>query len=84
MKIQFQEYLQFENAEYIDILNFGISKQIFENLGFVKLNINDDLIIPNYFEPFIRENHELNCAYRSKGDYVFFKADADQDRPSIL
>ena len=81
---QFQEYLQFENAEYIDILNFGISKQIFENLGFVKLNINDDLIIPNYFEPFIRENHELNCAYRSKGDYVFFKADADQDRPSIL
>jgi hypothetical protein len=81
---QFQELLQVENAEYIDILNFGIQKEVFDNLGFQKLSFESDLIIPNYFEPFIRENIEINCAYKSQNDYVFFKADADQDRPSIL
>ena len=81
---QFQEVLQIENAEYIDILNFGISKEVFYKIGFQKLNIKDDIIIPNYFEPFVRENIELNCAYRSQLDYVLFKADADQDRPSII
>ena len=81
---QFQELLDFEKAEYIDFLNYGIPKEIFEKLGFQKLNVNSELLIPNYFEPFVRENQELNCALRSKSDYVFFKADADQDRPSIL
>jgi hypothetical protein len=81
---QFQEVLQIENAEYIDILNFGISNEVFHKIGFQKLNIKDDIIIPNYFEPFVRENIEINCAYRSDLDYVIFKADADQDRPSIV
>ena len=47
-------------------------------------NIKDDIIIPNYFEPFVRENIEINCAFRSQLDYIIFKADADQDRPSII
>jgi len=81
---QFQEVLQIENAEYIDILNFGISKEVFYKIGFQKLNIKDDIIIPNYFEPFVRENIEINCAFRSQLDYIIFKADADQDRPSII
>jgi hypothetical protein len=81
---QFQEILQIENAEYIDILNFGISNDIFYKIGFKKLYIKDNIIIPTYFEPFIQENIEINCAYSSESDYVIFKADADQDRPSIL
>lgn len=80
----FQEILKEEGSEYIDILNFGISKNVFSKIGFKKLNVKDVLIIPNYFEPFIRENKEINCAYRSQYKYVFFKADADQDRPSII
>ncbi len=81
---QFQEILYNENAEYIDILNYGISQEIFQRIGFKKLSINDNIIIPNYFEPFVNENIEINCAYRSESEYVIFKADADQDRPSII
>ena len=81
---QFQKILQDEKAEYIDILNFGIPDNIFLNIGFKKLLICNDLVIPNYFEPFLRKNIEINCAYISKKEYVIFKADSDQDRPSII
>ena len=81
---QFQEVLQIEKAEYIDILNFGISEEVFVKIGFNKLDVKGDLVIPNYFEPFLRENIEINCAHRSTGEYVIFKADSDQDRPSII
>ena len=81
---QFQEILYNESAEYIDILNFGISDEIFLKIGFTKLDVKGQIIIPNYFEPFQRENIEINCAYRSTNEYVIFKADSDQDRPSIL
>ena len=81
---QFQEILEFENVEYIDILNFGIDNIVFNNIGFQKLDTKGNIIIPNYFEPFLRENIEINCAYRSTDNYVIFKADADQDRPSII
>lgn len=81
---QFQNILNKENAEYIDILNFGIAEEIFYKLGFNKLDVKGNMIIPNYFEPFLRENIEINCAYRGTDEYVIFKADSDQDRPSIL
>lgn len=81
---QFQEILHFENAEYIDILNFGIPEIIFIKLGFYKLDVKGNLVIPNYFEPFLQENIEINCAYKCTGEYIIFKADSDQDRPSIL
>lgn len=81
---QFQEILYNENAEYIDLLNFGLPEKVFFNIGFNKLDLKGNLIIPNYFEPFIQENIEINCAYKSSHNYVIFKADADQDRPSIL
>ena len=81
---QLQNIMNFENAEYIDILNFGIDEQVFYKLGFNKLDVKGELIIPNYFEPFLRQNIEINCAFRGNGEYVIFKADSDQDRPSIL
>jgi hypothetical protein len=80
----FQELLNNEKAEYIDLLNFGLDSKIFDILGFKKLDINGLNIIPNYFEPFLQKNIEINCAYRSIDNYVIFKADADQDRPSII
>ena len=81
---QFQEILHNEKAEYIDILNFGIAEEIFFKLGFSKLDVKGNMILPNYFEPFQRENIEINCAFRGISEYVFFKADSDQDRPSII
>lgn len=81
---QFQNIMKIENVEYIDILNFGIAEGIFYKLGFNKLDVKGKMIIPNYFEPFLPENIEINCAFRGLGEYVIFKADSDQDRPSIL
>lgn len=77
-----QRYLQDQNAEYIDLMNTGIDQTVFEELGFMKKGSND--IIPNYFEPFLRENIEVAFAYRGYKDYIFFKGDSDQDRPNMI
>lgn len=83
----FQEMLQDSDAEYIDLVNYGIDEAIIEAWGFDKLDTSsNELVIPEYFEPFVRENHLLNYAYKSKEDIkvVIFKGDADQDRPNII
>ena len=79
-----QQLLNLEQAEYLDMMNFGVKQEIICNLGFECLDVHSDIVIPNYFEPFLQSNVEIHCAYRSKDDYVMFKADADQDRPSIV
>lgn len=78
--------LLYENkCEYIDFMNYGIPEKVFIGMGFNKLDINGSLIIPNYFEPFVQCNVQINLAYRANySDYVIFKGDSDQDRPNIL
>lgn len=82
----FQKILTLENAEYIDCLNYGIPEEIFERIGFSILDLNqEDIIIPNYFEPFLQKNIKIEFAYKSSFEnYVIFKGDSDQDRPNIL
>jgi len=79
----FISILQRYNSEYIDCLNYGIPEQQFIDWGF---NLrNQQTIIPNYFEPFLDENVDILFAYKSEEpDYVIFKGDGDQDRPSVL
>ena len=84
LKSQILDILKAESAEYIDIMNYGISSNVFKELGFEQLDVNGDLIIPNYFEPFVQKNIVNHCTYKSANDYVMFKADGDQDRPSII
>ena len=81
---QLQLLLIEEDAEYIDFLNFGFDKSIFEQMGFQELDFNDDLIIPNYFEPFEQKNVKVELAYKANFQYIAFKGDADQDRPTLL
>lgn len=75
--------LQSHNSEYIDCLNYGISEKLFFDCGF---NLrNPDVIIPNYFEPFLQENIDILFAYKSKNpNYIIFKGDSDQDRPNKI
>lgn len=73
-----------EGAEYIDIMNHGISESVFEELGFEHLDVEGATVIPNYFEPFIQQNITIYCAYRGHANYVMFKGDSDQDRPNII
>lgn len=80
----FQRILLKYDAEYIDLLNFGISENVFKRIGFHKLDFSGPYVIPNYFEPFVRENIKLYFTYKSKQAYTIFKGDADQDRPNII
>lgn len=81
---QFQGVLSEENAEYIDCLNYGISEELFMKMGFNKLYVEGENIIPTYFEPFEKRNVAIEFAYRSSSSYMIFKGDSDQDRPNIL
>lgn len=79
----FQNILHESGCEYVDFLCFGIGDAVFQNMGFDKLDPEqDELIIPNYFEPFEAKNIVINGAYKPAERYCMFKADADQDRPS--
>lgn len=71
-------------CEYFDCLNYGISDSVFVSHGFSRLSGDDGVVIPNYFEPFVRENVTVKFALlnRTTQPYVVFKGDSDQDRPS--
>ena len=74
-----------ENYEYIDFICFGFDKSLLAKAGFQKLDIySTDLILPNYFSPYISQNTKINFFVDTKElDKVkIFKADGDQDRPS--
>ena len=55
-----------------------------KNTEFKTLNCKtDELIIPIYFAPFVRDNIEIiYFADNIDHDFCIFKADGDQDRPN--
>lgn len=76
----------YTDIEYADFYNSGISKTYFVSNGFNEIDdYQGDLVIPNYFEPFLQKNSPLDGIIISKSPdkYVFFKGDADQDRPNV-
>lgn len=80
----FQTILREHNAEYIDLLNYGMDSLYLKKIGFELLDFDSEIIIPSYFEPFLKENVKIEFAYSGNEDYVIFKGDSDQDRPNIL
>ena len=42
--------------EYIDFYNFGIDRKINKKCGFKLNTLNKKIVIPNYYEPFLRKN----------------------------
>ena len=79
-----QELLLKEGAEYIDCLNYGLSKDDFLRLGFNEVLSNDDTIIPEYFEPFEQRYVPMEFEYISDCPLIIFKGDGDQDRPNKI
>ena len=73
--------------EYIDILSLGLSEKILSKAGFIKINKKrKNIIIPNYFEPFIRRNVDIKYFTDLKNlkNLRIFKSDGDQDRPNFF
>ncbi len=73
-----------EKYEYIDFMCFGFDNELLLKSGFHQVHLDSsDLIIPNYFSPFVSENIRINFfADTSQIEKVrMCKADGDQDRP---
>lgn len=77
------------NCEYVDLLQFGVDDAYLHLAGFVEVEPDAGVVIPNYFEPFVRENRRMTLCCRGNGGtgnhrFVAFRADGDQDRPNLL
>lgn len=73
------------DAEYLDIVHWGIDPQVLAAAGFVRAEDAPGLVLPTYFAPFEARNIEIEMAYRlfnGDGPVRFFRADSDQDRPN--
>ena len=71
------------NYEYVDLLAYGIEDGLLFESGFERIYEDDCNIVPNYFEPFVKENVVIYCTISIPGA-VIFKGDADQDRPNMI
>lgn len=79
--------VQMAGCEYIDLMHFGVAKEDIAAAGFVGPEDYQDLILPNYFEPFEQRNVRIEIAYRVDPAFAdrvpcLFRADSDQDRPN--
>ena len=84
----FIEELTAANAEYVDLMQFGVSLDVVTAGGFVSPSDYPGLIVPNYFSPFEQRNVSVDLAVKrfddEQGKLRFFRADSDQDRPNQL
>tara|TARA_B110000003_G_scaffold258321_1_gene277419 strand:+ start:164 stop:1165 length:1002 start_codon:yes stop_codon:yes gene_type:complete len=74
-----------EAFEYADFYCFGLDNNIMIESGFEIVNTqNNELIIPNYFQPFVKKNIPIYFFANTKEieKIKIFKGDGDQDRPS--
>lgn len=70
--------------EYADFYSYGIDQNLISSCGFVLKDDDDPNIIPNYFEPFVQSNVDIHFFTSQFERFRIFKADGDQDRPSIF
>lgn len=78
---EFKKIMFINNYEYIDFYQFGLNEEDLQQAGFIENDFAN--IIPNYFEPYILENIEINYITNVKnGSIYLFKGDGDQDRPN--
>lgn len=80
-----QHRLRLEDAEYADILNFGLPAESMRRAGFLLKRPDDGAVVPDYFEPFEPRNVVKRFVFKppAGAGFVLFKADADQDRPNL-
>lgn len=75
-------------AEYIDLVQWGIDPADLEASGFVATDTSPGLVLPNYFSPFEARNVEIELAYKVLDPDVppvhLYRADSDQDRPNLV
>ena len=81
----FQKIFKENGYEYIDFLNFGLNYKYLKKANFCL--IKKPTIIPNFFEPLVFANHDINFAFKKKSKdkkILIFKGDGDQERPNNI
>ncbi|WP_345993681.1 hypothetical protein [Sulfurimonas sp. HSL-1716] len=81
------KYIVDNHYEYCDFISYGFEDIHMLNAGFDRLDFeSEDIIVPNFFEPFVQKNISVFCV-SDKTDGLKFrqcKADGDQDRPNYV
>lgn len=76
------------DAEYIDLVQWGVDEHVLIDGGFVSTATTPGLVLPNYFSPFEARNVEIELAYKvldgSEPPVQLYRADSDQDRPNLV
>lgn len=76
-----------ERHEYLDIMQYGMNELELIDAGFIKVGDDENIIVPDYFQPFVQKNISIFFARQSSQEeehFMLFKGDADQDRPNIM
>ena len=79
----FKKIIETNNYEFVDLFFYGNIKN---KSYFLKNNFKNNIIIPNYFEPFLKKNITINFAIMSiknSSKLYLFKGDCDQENENI-
>jgi len=76
-------YVDENSYEYMDFYCAGIDKELLKTTPLKNLKDFKNVVIPNYFEPFVQQNIDIFYFTNCKENFYFFKGDGDQDRPNI-
>ena len=75
--------LEEKNYEFLDFMCYGLPEEDLEAAGFSRRQEQDENIIPNYYEPFVRKNVDIVFFAKKIDGLLICKADGDQDRPNV-
>ena len=75
--------MEIYDCEYCDFWQHGVSEDALTRCGFIDAS-NSSVVVPNFFEPFIRKATPVSFAIKSslEAPFKIFRADGDQDRPN--
>tara|TARA_B100000767_G_scaffold180741_1_gene168680 strand:- start:1726 stop:2736 length:1011 start_codon:yes stop_codon:yes gene_type:complete len=69
--------------EYVDVYASGLNNQILATKNFENIFDSEDIIVPDYFQPFEKKNIDIYYMTSGEEGTILFKGDGDQDRPNI-
>jgi hypothetical protein len=78
--------LREERCEYADLFEWGLSSEVLEACGFRRAVHGGEVVVPNYFEPFLQRSARIEFAIKGvkPQDLAIFRGDGDQDRPNRI
>lgn len=79
----FVEHIEMQGIEFMDLYICGDESHKLQKSGFInRADCDKEIVVPNYFEPFVAKNIDLQCAMEKGFSGPVFKADGDQERPN--